>query len=84
MTLCSASKMSADSSDQTLDTIGVSRPHGRPKQRPGRLVADWGYDSSVFRAALRRRGIKMRIPATRRPATWREQRGRPVVARKTD
>jgi transposase len=69
---------------QTLDTIGVARPRGRPKCRPDKLVADRGYDSSAFRAALRRRSIKMCIPPKRRPATWRAKRGRPVVARKDD
>jgi transposase len=69
---------------QTLDTIRVARPHGRPKQRPVKLVADRGYDSSAFRRALRRRGIRMCIPPKRRPANWRAKRGRPVVARKDD
>jgi transposase len=48
------------------------------------LVADRGYDSSAFRQALRRRGIRMCIPPKRRPATWRRKRGRPVVARRED
>ena len=48
--------------EQTLDTIRVARPRGRPKRRPQKLVADRGYDSSAFRAALRRRGIEMCIP----------------------
>src|SRR5215469_13634394 len=69
---------------QTLDTIRVARPRGRPKQRPKKLVADRGYDSSTFRQALRRRGIRMCIPAKRRPATWKAKRGRPVVARRED
>lgn len=67
---------------QTLDTIKVARPHGRPKQRPEKLVADRGYDSSAFRQALRRSGIRMCIPPKRRAATWKAKRGRPVVARK--
>jgi transposase len=67
--------------EQTLDTIGVTRPHGRPKRRPVKLVADRAYDSSAFRAVLRRRGIGMCIPPKRRPVTWRAKRGRPVVAR---
>lgn len=46
----------------TLDTISVTRPHGRPRQRPKKLVADRGYDSSAFRSTLRRRGIAMCIP----------------------
>jgi transposase len=70
--------------ERTLDTIRVSHRHGRPKQRPEKLVADRGYDSQAFRATLRRRGIGMCIPPKRRPATWRAKRGRPVVARKED
>src|SRR5215472_8897900 len=40
--------------ERTLDTIAVVRPRGRPKQRPEKLLADRGYDSRAFRAALRR------------------------------
>jgi transposase len=68
----------------TLDTIAVGRPRGRPRQRPAKLVADRGYDSSAFRSSLRRRGIRMCIPPRRRPARWRAKRGRPVLARKED
>ena len=68
----------------TLDTINVTRPRGRPKQRPQKLVADRGYDSAAFRKALRRRGIRMCIPPKRRPKHWKAKRGRPVVARKDD
>ncbi len=70
--------------EATLDTISVSRPRGRPRQRPEKLVADRGYDSSAFRGVLRRRGIGMCIPPKRRPATWRPKRGRPVLARRDE
>jgi transposase len=70
--------------EQTLDTISVSRPQGRPRRRPEQLVADRAYDSAEFRRALRRRGIRMCIPAKRRPTTWRAKRGRPIVARKEE
>jgi hypothetical protein len=70
--------------ERTLDTVLVARRRGRPRQRPDKLVADRGYDSSGFRHALRRRGIRMRIPPKRRPARWRAKRGRPVVAHKDD
>jgi transposase len=70
--------------EQTLDTIKVTRPLGRPKSRPDKLVADRGYDSAAFRRALRRRSIRMCIPPKRRPAKWKAKRGRPVVARKDD
>src|SRR5215472_3184859 len=68
--------------EQTLDTIQVMRPRGRPRRRPEKLVADRGYDSRAFRRALRRRGIGMCIPAKRRPKSWRPMRGRPVLARR--
>lgn len=82
--LDSANRAEVRLAEQTLDTIRVARPHGRPKQRPEKLVADRGYDSRAFRRALRRRGIRMCIPSKRRPATWKAKRGRPVVARKED
>jgi hypothetical protein len=70
--------------EQTLDTIRVARPRGRPRQRPKKLVADRGCDRRGFRQALRRRGIGMCIPPKRRPKKWRAKRGRPVVARRDD
>ncbi len=82
--LDSANRAEVRLAEQTLDTIRIARPRGRPKQRPVKLVADRGYDSRDFRRALRRRGIQMCIPAKRRPATWRRQRGRPIVAKKND
>lgn len=82
--LDSANTAEVKLAEQTLDTIRVARPRGRPKRRPQKLVADRGYDSSTFRTALRRRGVRMCIPPKRRPAKWRAKRGRPVVARKED
>ncbi len=70
--------------EATLDTIAVPRPRGRPKQRPEKLVADRGYDSSAFRHVLRRRGIRMCIPPKRRPAKWRPSGDAPLLrARRT-
>src|SRR5262249_19212878 len=68
----------------TLDTISVTRPRGWPRQRPDKLVADRGDESSAFRSSLRRRGICMCIPPKRRPAHWKAKRGRPVLARTHD
>jgi transposase len=79
--LDSASRAEVTLAQQTLDTIRVARPRGRPKQRPEKLVADRGYDSSTFRRALRCRGICMCIPPKRRPAKWKAKRGWPVVWR---
>src|SRR5690242_8509540 len=82
--LASANTAVVKLAEQTLDTIGVSRPRGRPKRRPEKLVADRAYDSRALGSALRRRGIRMCIPPKRRPTTWRAKRGRPVVARKEE
>jgi transposase len=82
--LDSANRAEVRLAEQTLDTIRVARPWGRPKQRPKKLVADRGYDSRAFRRVLRGRGMRMCIPPKRRPATWKAKRGRPVVARKND
>jgi transposase len=68
--------------EQTLDTIRVARPRGRPKQRPEKLVADRGYASRAFRSVLRGRGIRICIPPKRLPKNWKAKRGRPVIARK--
>ena len=54
--------------EQTLDAIRVARARGRPKQRPKKVVADRGYDSSSFRRALRWRGLQVCIPPKRRLA----------------
>ena len=56
-----------------LDQIGVPRPGGagRPRKRPGHLVADRGYSYPTCRRLLRRRGIAHTIP------TRRDQQGRP-------
>ncbi len=82
--LDSANRAEVQLAEQTLDTIRVARPRGRPKQRPKQLVADRGYDSRAFRRVLRGRGIRVCIPPKRRPATWKAKRGRPVVVRKDD
>jgi transposase len=72
--LDSASRAEVRLAQQTLDTIRVARPRGRPKQRPEKLVVDRGYDSRAFRRALRRRGTACAScpSAVRRP-------GRPSV-----
>jgi hypothetical protein len=52
--LDSANTAEVKLAEQTLDTIRVARPRGRPQWRPQKLVADRGYYSSAFRQALRR------------------------------
>lgn len=46
-----------------MDRIKVARPGpGRPRTRPGRVVADKGYSARKIHAYLRRRGIACTIP----------------------
>jgi transposase len=68
----------------TLAAVRVPRPaQGRPRKRPGKVLADKGYSYPTCRKALRQRGQKHLIPERR---DQREQRtkkgqagGRPVV-----
>jgi transposase len=80
----SANRAEVQLAQQTLDTIKVARSRGRPRRRPQKLLADRGYDSTAFRQALRRRGMRMCIPPKRRPRSWKAKRGRPVAARRAD
>jgi transposase len=61
-----------------LDGIRLARPEGagRPRKRPGRLLADRGYSYASCRSLLRRRGIPHIIPE-RGDQRGRRRRGRP-------
>lgn len=61
---------------QVVDQVRVPRPRGRPRQRPGMLAADKGYDSRRFRHEVRRRGIRPSVPQRTWPGR-RRRRGRP-------
>ena len=52
------------------------RGGGRPRTRPGRLLADKAYSSKAIRADLRRRGIKATIPEPADQIRNRKKRGR--------
>ena len=83
----SAQKNEVELARSTLETVRVPKTRGRPgrpRTRPGQIVADRAYHSASLRAYLRRRGIRCCIPPLRRPAWWRPKRGRPVVARRAD
>jgi hypothetical protein len=58
---------------QVVDQVRVSRPQGRPRQRPASLAADKSYDSVDFRWGLRRRGIQPSVPSRE----WKNCRRRP-------
>jgi transposase len=51
------------------------RGPGRPRTRPGRVLGDKAYSSSMIRAHLRRRGIKATIPEPADQARNRRRRG---------
>jgi transposase len=60
-----------------LEHIRVPRlGPGRPRTRPGRVLADRAYGSRANRACLRRRGIACTIPEKKDQARNRKNRGR--------
>jgi transposase len=61
--------------EPVLDAIRVPRRRGRPRKRPGRLVADKGYRYRRCRRALRRRGIRHVIPERRDQRAQRAAQG---------
>jgi transposase len=61
--------------EPVLDAIRVPRRRGRPRRRPGRLVADKGYSSRRCRRARRRRGIRHVIPERRDQRAQRAAQG---------
>jgi len=61
--------------EPVLDAIRVPRRRGRPRKRPGRLVADKGYSYRRCRRALRRRGIRHVIPERRDQRAQRAAQG---------
>ncbi|MBK9124477.1 MAG: transposase [Chloroflexi bacterium] len=60
-----------------IDDVMVPRAKRKPRRRPRALGADKGFDSRRLRAALRRRGIRPRIPQRKRAEGHRPRRGRP-------
>jgi transposase len=51
------------------------RGPGRPRTRPGKVLADKAYSSKAIRAHLRRRGIKAVIPEPADQIAGRRRRG---------
>lgn len=66
-----------------LAALRVERPHGRPRTRPDRVLADKAYSSRAIRAHLRSRGIGSVIPEPDDQKGHRQRRGprggRPVT-----
>ncbi len=77
LTIASASPHELNLAVPTLDTVRVPRQRGRPRKRPGELIADKAYDSRDFRLWLRRKGIKPTISVNRRGGKRRKP-GRPI------
>jgi transposase len=60
-----------------LEGIRIRRKDtGRPRTRPGRVLADKAYSSKAIRADLRRRGIKAVIPEPADQIKNRARKGR--------
>ena len=74
--LSPANRAECQLAEATLATVAVPRGGpGRPKQKPGRIVADRGYDSRALWARLKQRGIDLIVPH-RRSRKTRYQDGR--------
>ncbi len=60
-----------------MGRLRIARPgRGRPRTRPGRVLADKAYSSTAIRARLRRRRIRATIPEPADQARNRLRRGR--------
>ncbi len=60
-----------------MGRLRIARPgRGRPRTRPGRVLADKAYSSTAIRAHLRRRRIRATIPEPADQARNRLRRGR--------
>lgn len=60
-----------------MDRIRIPRKgQGRPRTRPGRVLADKAYSSKAIRTHLRRRGIKAVIPEPADQIKNRARKGR--------
>ena len=58
-----------------MEKIAVPLPGGRPRTRPGRVLADKAYSSRAIRGWLRRHGIAATIPVPADQARHRARRG---------
>jgi transposase len=59
-----------------MDRLKIARrDRGRPRARPGRVLADKAYSSTAIRSHLRRRGIRATIPEPADQVRHRLRRG---------
>jgi transposase len=59
-----------------LDQIAVGRDGpGRPRKRPGRVLADKAYSQPLTRAAMRQRGIAFTSPERVDQINYRQRKG---------
>jgi transposase len=63
--------------EQTVDSIRIKNFRGRPRNKPGEVLADAADDAKEIRVYLKRRGIKSSIPGDKRNQK-KLSRGRPT------
>jgi transposase len=61
--------------EKVMAGIRVRRRRGRPRTRPGHVLADKAYSSQAIREHLRRRGITATIPIKADQAANRRKKG---------
>jgi transposase len=61
--------------EQVMAGNRIRRQVGRPRTRPGHVLADKAYSSKAIRAHLRRRGIAATIPVKADQAANRRKKG---------
>ena len=67
-----------------MNAVRIHRSLGRPRQRPGRAMADKAYSSRANRAWLRRHGIQAVIPGQGRPKKHRRDCGQAAAQQAFD
>jgi transposase len=63
--------------EHAVSSIRINTGKGRPRNKPGEVLADAAYDTEAIRIYLRRRGIKSSIPENKRNQK-KPARGRPT------
>ena len=63
--------------EQVVSSIRINIGRGRPRCKPGEVLADAAYDTESIRCYLRRRGIRSSIPSNNRNQK-KPQKGRPT------